>query len=224
MKSMDDSMVLSALSKNLKALRASLGFSIKKFSIQSNLPQTTFESYLYGISVPPLETFCSICSAFNISVNSLFEGLIDYTTEQDSLRQIDLFFCNLPEIKRSRIFNIIVPCINGMADSFPKLTKAKCGTRLRILRDDLGFSPEEVSESCGIEPITLKCYESSQAMPGASTFLNLCCKLSVSPTYLLINHVDSDISDVSKRLYDLTPRQLSSIALTSERLTNVFNG
>lgn len=223
LKLINDAFVISMVSHNFAHLNDKSGLTINMFAVQCDLNPSTFKNYLYGKSVASLHTIMTICNRYSISVNEFFKDALDYPTEQSSILRVKNSFESIPGIKRMRAYRLIEPFIIGMFNGTPTLADVGFGSRLRIVREDLPYTTEELAVKCAIAEDTLRVLESSQRLPGVSVFLNLAQGLGVSPEYLLCNHTNVFSLGLDKRLYNLTPRQLLMFAESSERICNNFN-
>lgn len=59
------------------------------------------------------------------------------------------------------------------------------GRCINIARKDRGFTAEQLSEKCSINPTYLRQIECGAKMPSLPVFISLCNALNVSPSYLL---------------------------------------
>lgn len=217
---MDDSQVMSTLSDNLRKLKDLRGLSINVFAELCGLSASTFKKHLYCENLIPLNTLILICNTHKASINTMFEGLLSAETEQAFINRTTYSLKSVSEEKRFQIVTTLTPFTESVINSYPRLENAKCGTRLRILRHEIAYSPEQVSELCNIELSTLKNYESSDILPSVPTFLSLCGFYRVSPEYLLCNSVLQLLQN--DWFYKFTPSQLAGLATTMEKLCATF--
>lgn len=215
---MEETTVLQQFSCNLKSIRDESGLSVALYADTCGILVNTFKNYLYGNSLPSLETIAGISDATGTPIARFFYGLANFPTEVSSIKKIEVALEKLPQIRRSFIESLLEPLKISIIYSFPDIRKANFGTRLKVLRLDIGYTIENMSQKCGISEKTYRAYESSQSLPGLLIFLDICKELRTSPEYLLCKHVATCSHRADTWLYDLTPRQIEGLAVTVERL------
>lgn len=215
--------ILTVLSQNLRLVRKERDLSIDLFADTCGLTSSALKSYLYGKSLPSIETLVSICNCYHISINVLFGDLIDFETEDKAITDILVSFQLLPDAKRGRVYGLIAPLVERMVQS-SNLDAAGFSAKLKVCREDGGYSLRDFAQECDIAVNSLKAYECSQRIPGIEVFLTICRTLSVSPEYLLCNSFSPDYPyRVDKRFYGLTPLDLSALAVTANRLCKFYD-
>lgn len=209
---------ISAFSNNLQELREASSLSLQAFAELCNISSVyTLQNYLYGNSIPPVNLIVKICNVFDVSPNKLFKSVVDFPTEQSTMEIVSHFLEELESVKYKELYAFIKPLLKCISDDLPNIVNANFGSRLRALRMDTNISQKAFAEQCGVEWSTLKLHESEQRYPKTSIFLEYCCKLKVSPEYLLCNDMNISLS-FKKLLYSLTPRKLEAIKELKEHL------
>lgn len=215
--------ILRVLSDNLKNLRNDRHLSINLMADTCGISAGAFKSYLYGRNLPSVETLVLICNCYHISIGKLFGSLLDYETESATIIEILNSFGRLPSEKQGRIYGTIAPLVEKLISGNPNLERANFATRLRVCREDYGFSTGWFCKQCLIAENTLKAYEFSQRLPGIEGFIKICQTLRVSPEYMMCNAFDENYPfEFDKRFYYLTPLELSALSTTVKRLCSYF--
>lgn len=65
------------------------------------------------------------------------------------------------------------------------MERKKLGKRINMVRKDLGFTADRLSELCHINATYLRQIEGGSKMPSLPVFIDLCNALKISPDYLL---------------------------------------
>jgi len=213
--------VKTEISKNLQEIKERSGYSLNFLADILGFPVGTLEGYLYGRTVPAVETIITVSNRLHISVNNLLRGLIGKPTEQDTLLHLSELFANQEGLKMAQLRSVLEPIISTMIDEYPTLDGADFGERIRILREDARTSKALIANACGISENSWKIFESNQKFPSVETLLNICAALGVSPEYLLINYLTYP-TPIDRRFYMLTPRQLETISNAASRLQQLL--
>lgn len=209
--------VKAEISKNLQEIKERSGYSLNFLADILEVPVGTLEGYLYGRTVPAVETIIAISNRLHISINNLLRGLIDKPTEQETLLCLVQLFSNQEGLKAAQLRSVLEQIISTMIDEYPTLEGADFGERIRILREDARTSKTMIANACGISENSWKIFESNQKFPSVETLINICGALGVSPEYLLISYITYPTL-VDRRFYMLTPRQLETISNAATRL------
>ena len=92
------------------------------------------------------------------------------------------------------------------------MKKMTLGQRIRLARKDRGLTSEKLSEACFIDAIYLRQIEAGMKIPSLQVFILLCQALQVSPSYLLIDTIESDdfleLEELGHLLKAAAPSQL----------------
>ncbi len=209
--------VKAEISKNLHESKERFGYSLNFLSYILEIPVGTLEGYLYGRTLPAVETIIAISNRLHIPINSLLRGMIDKPTEQETLLCLSRLFSSREGLKISQARSVLEPIISAMIDGYPTLKGADFGERIRILREDARTSKALIANACGISENSWKVFESNQKFPSIETLLNICGVLGVSPEYMLIGYLTYPTL-VDRRFYMLTPRQLEAVSSAASRL------
>lgn len=194
---------------NLKQFRESRGMSRQMLATDCGCSMHTIQSYELGNSSPVFKQLCLICNTGRISPNVLFTGLPP-SSETDTIRDIQTLLEPLTSIERQRVNNFLNIMIDCRLQTMPRLTGAKLGTRVQLLRLNVGMEIEELAARCAIAKSTLQGYESGQYDPSIPALLHLCRVFSVSPEYLMANELEhTDCSD--RRFLDLFPNEIKAV-------------
>ena len=89
------------------------------------------------------------------------------------------------------------------------------GKRVKLARNDRGFTGDELSELCGINSSYLRQIEAGNKVPSLSVFLELCKNLKVTPNYLLAETLTEleipNTEQLTELINNATPRQMKLI-------------
>lgn len=181
-----------------------------------NLSVYTLQNYLYGKSLPPISIILKICNSFSTTPNRLFEGSLDFVSEQTKMDKIASFLSNLDD---KDIKGIVYPLVNVIMSDNKFMKKARFGARLKYFIEESKLSDKDICAKCGIKIGTLKLHESEQRYPKTTIFLKYCSELKISPDYFLCNEVNSPLK-YARNLYMLTPRQLTALVEMSEHISS----
>lgn len=194
---------------NLKRIREARGISRQMLATDCGCSMHTIQSYELGNSSPVFKQFRLICNALCVSPNRLLEGILS-TTETDTFAEIQSVLEPLTSIDRQRIWNLINIMINCRVNTIPRLHGAAIGTRIQLLRSNVGMEIEELAIQCSVAKSTLQGYESGQYDPSIPALLRLSQIFSVSPEYLMISELEyAECED--RRLLDLFPNEIRTV-------------
>ena len=201
--------------QNIQRLRNSRRLTKQEFADQCGMSYYTIRSYTEKRSSTTIGTILKICRAFSVSPNELLDGMYDRPTEQE---YIDLYSRSIDNLQPGEcalvddILDAVTDCLHACA---PSLVNADFGARLRVCREEAGYSASRFAKLLSISQPTLSNIESSQTVPSAALFLEMCAALHVSPDLLLGGVVDA--VNCPAALRGLSPKQMKCVALLIER-------
>lgn len=218
---MEDTQYRKIFGENLRLLRESFGQTRQIFAARLDSSVHTLQSYEAGTRSPNFRRFLQICNALVVSPNDLLAGLYSWPTELDRLRELARIMEGLDDAAARKIQGVQDIFIESALDTHPKLTGAGFGSRLHLLRADVGMDVTALAEMCMVARPTLQGYESGQYDPSIPVILRLCEALGVSPDYLLAPELER-LSFPDARLADLRPRQIVTLLEITRYMANNF--
>lgn len=95
------------------------------------------------------------------------------------------------------------------------MDKKQFGRKLKKARKDRGLTSEKLAELCELSPVYLRQMETGGKIPSVPVLILLCKSLEVSPTYLLLESLETDSIRKMDILFELwhraTPQQIKII-------------
>lgn len=132
-------------SQNLQDICKANSITQQVFVDKCGIPSVyTLQNYLYGKSLPPISVILKICNSFKTTPNRLFEGTLDFATEQPIM---DILSCFLYWLEDKDIKNVVFPLINVIMSDTKFMSKAKFGARLKYLRKELKLSENKIGRA-----------------------------------------------------------------------------
>ena len=195
---------------NLKALRQGRGLQRQILADMCGISIYTLRSYQSGEIMPSMKAVLNICNALQISPNVLFEGIYKTPTEIDNIAVIENYLNSLQCEKKYRLQRLCEIVEKCMVQGAPNLNNVNIGSRIKILREDIGLTQSVLAERCSVVPGTISCIESNQATPGIEVLLAMCEIFNVSPEFMLCASLEVTVSHI--KYFAMTPRQIGCIA------------
>ena len=207
---MVDAQINRVFGENLRQLRKTAGQTRQIFAAECDTSAYTIQSYELGRKGPTYKRFLQICNAKKVSPNQLLAGLLPNQSEVQTISALNELYSSINATLQHKITGLLDIFINCMLKTEPTLVNASFGTRVQVLRQNMGMSTEDLAAECMIARPTLQGYESSQFDPSLSTMLRLCEVLHVSPEYLMVSELEYAVcSDM--RLLNLLPHELTTL-------------
>lgn len=201
--------------KNIKTLRRQKELTREMFAYQCGLSDESIRSYQACRQLPSTTTLIQMCSGLSVSANVLLEGLYTLPTEQESIQYIEDTASRLEEANQSLWVQTIQIFTKCLSNSTSRACQTDWGSRLKLFREEAGFSNDNFATLCGISLGTLAGLESGQRLPGLDTLLAICDKLHISPHFLLLN--TPHYPQLMGVWYEnLTPMQIKSLRELAE--------
>lgn len=200
--------------QNLRRYRESLEQPRQIFAAVYGGSAYTLVGYESGQSCPNLARFLVLCNTFELSPNTLLEGLFPWQTELEDIRELESLTGDLQGHRAQKFLDFQDIYIRGSIEVRPSLQGTSFGERLHLLRLENNCTIDALAESCSVSKPTMQGYESGQYDPTLRVILCLSEIFEVSPEYLLaprlkkLNYKDS-------RIADLRPNQIKTLLALS---------